>query len=747
MINRARHLHLPTVPTGRQPAPRLRWRRAAGWEARWPWLLVCAAVVWNLVNLRAETLAVSYADDSAVHEQMVRFATVQFGAGHLPLTRWFPDIGLGSPQFLHYQSLPSMIAGLIGLITGPDDAFRWTLYVLLSAWPLSIYMSARLFGARRAAAGMAAAMSPFVMSITGTGYEQHAYVWLGLGLWTQLWASVTLPLAWGCSWRAIRDGRGLCLAVLMVSLTVALHFETGYLALVPLLLWPLVARARVTVRIRRGAVLLGGSLLACAWVIVPLLEQREWAATNEILRRTALVNGYGARQVLAWLLSGRLFDDGRIPVLTVFVVVGLGLAAARWRRDDDARALVVVFVACLLLTFGRSTFGALVDVIPGAADLFFRRFMMGVQLAGLLLAGVAAEASARAIAHEFSTRMRRPDLARTLMAPRRRALRVSVACMAAVVVLAPAWAQLDAYDRGNAAQIARQRSADATQGVEVDRLLAVVKRDGDGRVYAGMPSNWGTGFDVGAVPVYKYLESRDVDEVGDTLRTASLMTDPEYFFDEGEPSDYSMFGIGYLILPLGRRTPVPAHLVMCAGIYCLWRTALSGDIHVGRIAGSMTANRTDVGVRSIPVLQSHLALNGAYLRVSFGDERATVAPLPAVTSPHPAGIVVAERDRLPAGEVAATVTMHRAGVVVLSASFDPGWTVTVDRHTQATLMVAPALVATTLPPGTHTVIFRYRGFGDYLELFILCGLSLAALLVADLTRRRAQRSPYMRKMP
>ena len=83
---------------------------------------------------------------------MVRVATAQLQAGHLPLTTWFPYLGLGSPQFLHYQSLPAMLAGVAGLAIGPNAAFRWTLYLLLSLWPLSVYLAARLFG-RRAMGG------------------------------------------------------------------------------------------------------------------------------------------------------------------------------------------------------------------------------------------------------------------------------------------------------------------------------------------------------------------------------------------------------------------------------------------------------------------------------------------------------------------------------------------------------------------------------------------------------------------
>src|SRR5579872_593681 len=100
--------------------------------ARWPLLLVAAAVGWNLVSLRALTVGVSYLNDSSLHEQMVRFATAQLRAGHLPLTSWFPFLGEGSPQFLHYQSLPAILAGLAGLAVGPDAAFRWSLYLLVS---------------------------------------------------------------------------------------------------------------------------------------------------------------------------------------------------------------------------------------------------------------------------------------------------------------------------------------------------------------------------------------------------------------------------------------------------------------------------------------------------------------------------------------------------------------------------------------------------------------------------------------
>jgi hypothetical protein len=114
-----------------------------------PWLVVGATVAWCLLSLRAETATVPYLDDSSIHEQMVRFATLRIQGGHLPLTSWFPYLGLGSPQFLHYQPLGSMLAGAAGLVLGPDAAFHWALYLLMCAWPVSVYASGRLFGLPR----------------------------------------------------------------------------------------------------------------------------------------------------------------------------------------------------------------------------------------------------------------------------------------------------------------------------------------------------------------------------------------------------------------------------------------------------------------------------------------------------------------------------------------------------------------------------------------------------------------------
>jgi hypothetical protein len=223
------------------------------------------------------------------------------------------------------------------------------------------------------------------------------------------------------------------------------------------------------------------------------------------------------------------------------------------------------------------------------------------------------------------------------------------------------------------------------------------------------------------------------------------MTDPEYYFDERNPGDYRLFGIHYLILPTGSKPPVPARLELRDGPYALWTLPGAGAVvRTGTIVGGVAANRTDIGIRSVPLLNSRLAQAGDYLRVAYGQTGDREPRLPRPSTTTQAGTVLAESDKLPQGLVTTTVRMRRPGVVVLSASFDPGWTATVDGRPQRTEMVAPALVATNVPAGTHRITFRFSGWQDYPLLFGIGAAALIALAYADVRRRRRDATKVLR---
>jgi Bacterial membrane protein YfhO len=713
----------------------------AGVPARsplWHWVplaLVGAVAGWNLWSLRATTLSVAYLNDASVHEQMVRDATRLISAGKLPFTSWFADIGLGSAQFLHYQSLGSVLTGLAGTVVGANAAFRWSLYLLLALWPFAIYASARLFGLPRPAAAAAAVVSPFVVSYTGVGFEHGAYVWIGgAEVWTQLLGSWALPFAWACTWRAMKDARFLWPAAALIGLTVALHFMCGYLALLGVVVIALAAGGRLRQRLARAVVLFGASLAAAAWVIVPLIALSKWSAINQPLAETAYVRGYGVRQELVWLFTGPFFDARRaLPVITAFVFLGALCAIIRWRRDSLNRTFLALFVASLLLSFGSTTWGGLANLVPAHADLYFRRFTMGSQLAGIYLAGTAV-----VVVWQVSQSVV------GALALRRPVRYVALGCVAAALLAwtFPAVREIANYDQRNTSIIQTQRTADATQGAMISPLIAYIKEHGGGRTYAGLPNNWGHSFTVGFVPVYKYLENEDVDEVTYVVPTLSLMLDPETNFDEDNPSDYSLFGIRYILIPSEFAPPVPATRVMVDGIYALWQIPSNGYVDLLQVTGTLSADRADVGTKSWALLYT----------VPQGEDWAVDWPgLPSPAPPaepqldvpsglRPPGTVNSTVANLPDGMLRAEVTMAKAGTLLLSVSYDPGWHAWVDGRETPTEMLAPALVGIHLSAGEHDIVFRYVGFRWYPELWALGLIGLAGAYWAGRTWSRTRTS-------
>jgi hypothetical protein len=159
------------------------------------------------------------------------------------------------------------------------------------------------------------------------------------------------------------------------------------------------------------------------------------------------------------------------------------------------------------------------------------------------------------------------------------------------------------------------------------------------------------------------------------------------------------------------------------------------------VVGEISANRTNVGARSVRLLHSGLAAGGAYLAVRYASDGGGGGRLGPVASLSPVGAVRAERADLADGKVSATVRMRRPGIAVLSASYDPGWTATVNGRRRPTRMVAPALVAVDVPAGTDHVMLSFHGYGGYPELLTLSGLTLVVIALGPMCVRRARRPP------
>lgn len=700
----------PEGPTKDAPTPLLR---------RLPALLIAAVVGLNAWLFRGDLTDVNFMNDATLHEQMVRFATTSLSRFHFPMTQWYPDLNLGSPQFLHYQGLGALATGFLGLVVGANTAFRIVFYLLMTLWPLVVYFSALTFRLPRYAALGAALSASLVSSSIGVGYEQKAYLWTGYGVWAQLCASMFLPFAWAWTYRALEDRRYLLRAVILISLTCALHFETGYAAIGGIVLLTPVVWSRLRTRVLTAAWLLAGALVGTLWITVPLLMNAKWAAINTSQSTTSFALGYGARKNLTWLVGGNYFDHLRWPVLTVFFFVGVVGVVATWRRRPEGRAVLVLFVALFVLSFGPTTLKSFVDVIPGHADIFFRRYMGPAQLAGLYLIGIGthvAATSTLAAIGRFRHRVTRG------VRPARFSVNTTVAgcltgaLLCAGLALPHAYSYATANDRTVHLEALRE-AADATS---MGPILSFLREHHAGRVYAGNPYNWGRTFLFGQGPVYLYLADQDVDQISTEAWAASLMEEPQNNFNETNPSDYAIFGVRYLLLPSTRTPAVSAHLLLKHGPYALWELPGNGYFSVVTPSGLIRENKATIAQYASLMLNSAYFAHHVDMSVAFGGTSAVVS-LPTLSLTSAPGRVLTDTVTLDEGFASAVVAMHHSGNLVLSASFDPGWRATVDGHPVPTRMLAPALVSVPVPRGVHTVVFTYRGYPYFPELLVLSG--------------------------
>jgi Bacterial membrane protein YfhO len=692
------------------------WRHA-------PWLFVAAACVFGLVTMSGELTNVQPLNDEALHFEMVRWAVQQIHSGNaLPLDGWFPYLSLGDAQFSHYQSLPHLITAYISLVFGSGSTERWAGYLLFALFPLSVYAGSRLLGWSSWAAGTAALVSPLLVSVTGYGYESFSYTWLGNGLWSQEWGMFLLPLAWGVSWRAVEGtGRGrYALAALVVGLTIAMHFLTGYFALLSIGVFVIVVWRGVVPRIGRAAVVFGGAALVASWVVVPLISDGAYFNLSIFNQGTFWLNSYGAPQALGWLFTGQLFDYGRFPIVSLLVAVGTVVCICRFRSDRRARALLGLMAMSIVLFCGRQPFGFILNLLPGNGDLYLSRYMMGIQLAGDLLAGIGlvwvGESGVR-LAGSWRPRVRRVPLVAGLMA-------------AAVLITLPAWVNRAAYAASDFTNVALQVDSDQTDGAALDVLINDIKARGGGRTYAGLPGNWGQQYAIGQVPVYAYLADNDVDEFGFTMRTPSLTADNEAYFNQADPAQYQLYNIRYLLMPVGMTSPVPATLLASSGRHRLYQVTTSGYLEVVDTSGIVEANRGDMAAQTQPFLRSAAFQQGELATIAFSGSAAAAPTLPVGATPNAAaGTSTDVVDEAQDGFFAGTVTTTRTAAVILKVTYDPLWHATVDGVPSAPYMVVPGFVGVTVGPGQHSVVFQYVPYSHYGALL---GIGAVTLLILGL---------------
>jgi hypothetical protein len=194
-----------------------------------------------------------------------------------------------------------------------------------------------------------------------------------------------------------------------------------------------------------------------------------------------------------------------------------------------------------------------------------------------------------------------------------------------------------------------------------------------------------------------------------------------------------------VLQPATRPPPPDAELVAERGRHALWEIAVDGAVEVVDVGRAIQADRTNLGEKIAPWLSSDLSDADVYPSIEFAGFEPAATTVTEDAGPLTApGVVVGASLQLDEGRASATVDVTRPAAVILKASFDNRWRVTVDGEEVEPQMFAPSLVGRSVPAGLHDVSFEYVPFPRYDALL---GIGVATFLaLAFFSRRLGEQS-------
>jgi hypothetical protein len=688
-------------------------------------------------------------DDSSSHIAEILYIAELLRAGETDF--WFDQTNLGYPLFLAYQPAPSLAMGALVALTrsfvSPLFVFKLSIVLVWSLMPITWYVGGRWLGLRRLEALLFALFLLAVNDFRAFGLGLSSA--LANGLYTQSWGALLLPLALGSLYRHLLSRTmGPGPPALLLSLTLLCHAFVGLFCGIGAVLMVVARREGLWGRAWKLLVVIALAVLASAFWLVPFLVNLEyqgglpWKYESE--------NGYPLAELLRWTVTGRFFDGGRLPWLTVLVVAGLGAA---WRRRSEPleRWTLMLFAASFVLFMGRTNWGAPYDWIPIHRELEVIRYLSGLHFCGVLLAAIAASWGLERLPR-FVERLSGP----AWLTPER--TRVAILGLLATGYLLG----LHLYAR---------RSLQTFDVSEPDfrGAMAQLSADTGSRFLSHKRLGTASHFYLNLLPALAGRPQLESYSRGyhDTLSLYYL----EYF--DFSATAFRLYNVGAALVRGDRAEALPDHFRETwsaaglsvyesdepGGYFSFVRTpvTLVADLKRARpVLRRISLPLFEVGV--LPRLTRHEP-DGARLRLQDANRLQYFAPGATasrdVSVMELLGELIAShantpiRSRVVEERVAHNEYLARVEAVgdperlLLKSSYHPYWTAAVDGQTVEVAHVAPNLMAVSVPAGRHEIRFRFRNPVYQKILFVV---SLGGTLVWGGRRtmrgsRRAQRTP------
>lgn len=716
------------------------------------------------------------------------------------MDHWVPNWAEGYNLPYYYSHIPQILIvtswRFISLIL-PISLFtyyHWVIYALLCFFPLSVFLALRIIHVSWIAAGIGALLAAHISTDGLYGLDPPSFLWRGYGLSSQLFAMIWLPLSIAYAHRLFEKkedpqaSRKKTLitalwAIFFLAATTAGHLGIGIIAFLSVGLLsiaaPLLSLLKTTDltdysgyrlglsalvgNVKKLLLMYGGVLILLGYWIIPLLIHGNYHNIS-FWDPVWKFDSYGAKETIIRLLNGDLFDFGRFPTLTILVLIGV-IAALR-PAASYVSGFSLLFIFWLLMYFGRTTWGGLIDLIPGMRDFHLSRFIVGVHLAGIFLIPMAFEWLAR-----FTWRIGVQLLDRVSGASKRLGrydLRMAIH-LALVGILAAflVYPQTIRYSSHNDVLI-RQANGNYDAAITDASLLLTTLKElqitKPGRVFAGRGGSWGRNFRIAETPYYMYISTYGIPTVLWLPETWSPNSDTEQYFSEDKAKDYALYNIRYVVTPPAQEVQPFWQLIRENPSWNLYEVDTGGYITTG-VRPAIISSDKESFLNVVRLwIQSDYHKQGLYPELTFDKDYPKTTGLPnfkmldEVTYQVPDGSAYNLFAEVPRYESSVSPIprislisqssdsdmMFRATVkvpencteclVILRQTFHPSWRATVDGKPTQPFTVFPFYTAVKMEtPGNHEVVFTYKPSGFKITLMV-AGLIAAVFLIAATVR-------------
>jgi hypothetical protein len=686
----------------------------------------------NAIALAPE-LAIGRFDlnDSIFHYTMSERMVQAFERGENPLDCWVSEWTLGYPVSRTYQPLGHLTVAVVyiglGKLVSLMTVFGWIRYLAVALLPFTIYIAGRQFHMNPSSAAAAALISPLISTNGLYGIEYGSYIWRGQGLFTQSLAMHLLLLSAGLTFRAMRgEGKGV-LSGALLGLTFLTHFIYGYIgAIITCLIAALSGPPGSLKRFTRLAIIAFTAFSVSAFVLLPALSDSSFV-NHSRWEPDWKWDSFGAIEVTRLLIRGQLMDFGRLPVLSVIVLLGAvvcvwqsrgtGSEADGYAPKATYRTLLWTGILCLVLFFGRPTWGGFYTLF-GTQDIQLHRLLGAVHLFFILLGGIGLATIWEAL--------------RSRKVPGASVLIVAGTILIVLPALTERYRFLSEGRQWGGSNSQAVNAEQASVSQVADRL-----RNVSGRVYAGLGAGWGKDFRVGYVPLYGFLSVHHIPAVSFLYHAMALTSDIMVLFDENDPDHYRLFNVSS-VLSDGRALPSFLYPAEQIDRFHIAEAEAGGYFEVVRVQYAVNTNRDTFYETTAAWLRSGLLRARTHLLLDFnGDVPADVkslqngAPIPLTSETRSAGAVQSEARN---GErYDAIVRIDEPSYVLFKMTYHRNWKATVDGQPRRTFMLTPGFVGVAVEPGAHRIVMTYSS--GPLQYLLLAGgiVSLAGIAVA--TRR------------